>query len=138
LRALGLGEAVYRAAAEVRRWGFFDQQGKLLCQTDLRDLWREVGPWLGITRVKLQEALLTGAAAVPHRLSVALTALTQNDGTVEVRFSDGTSGSYDLVIGADGIRSTVRELAIASSPPAMLDRWLGEASSRHARQPWST
>ena len=118
LRALGLGEAVYRAAAEVRRWGFFDQQGKLLCQTDLRDLWREVGPWLGITRVKLQEALLTGAAAVPHRLSVALTALTQNDGTVEVRFSDGTSGSYDLVIGADGIRSTVRELAIASSPPA--------------------
>jgi 2-polyprenyl-6-methoxyphenol hydroxylase-like FAD-dependent oxidoreductase len=118
LRALGLGEAVYRAAAEVRRWGFFDQEGKLLCQTDLRDLWREVGPWLGITRVKLQEALLTRAAAVPHRLSIALTALTQNDGTVEVRFSDGTSSSYDLVVGADGIRSTVRELAIASSPPA--------------------
>jgi 2-polyprenyl-6-methoxyphenol hydroxylase-like FAD-dependent oxidoreductase len=137
LRALGLGEAVYRAAAEVRRWGFFDQQGKLLCQTDLRPLARS-GPLAGHHPLKLQEALLTGAAAVPHRLSVALTALTQNDGTVEVRFSDGTSGSYDLVIGADGIRSTVRELAIASSPPAMLDRWLGEASSRHARQPWST
>jgi hypothetical protein len=69
-------KAVDRAAAEVRRWGFFDQLGELLCETDLRDLRREVGPCLGITRVKLQEALLTGAAAVPHRLGVSLAALT--------------------------------------------------------------
>src|SRR5262249_54829225 len=118
LRTLGLGEAADRAAEEVRWWGFFDQQGAPLCETDLRDLWREVGLCLGITRVRLQEALLTGAAAVPHRLGVGLTALTQQDSSAAVRFSDGTSGSYDLVVGADGIRSTVRELAIASSPPA--------------------
>jgi 2-polyprenyl-6-methoxyphenol hydroxylase-like FAD-dependent oxidoreductase len=43
LRALGLGEAADHAAAEVRRWSFFDQQGELLCTTDLRELWREVG-----------------------------------------------------------------------------------------------
>jgi 2-polyprenyl-6-methoxyphenol hydroxylase-like FAD-dependent oxidoreductase len=118
LRALGLGEAIDRAAEEVRGWGFFDQQGELLCKTDLRDLWREVGPCLGITRVKLQKALLAGAAAVPHRLGVSLTALTQDESSVEVHLSDGTSGSYDLVVGADGIRSTVRGLALASSPPA--------------------
>jgi FAD-dependent urate hydroxylase len=118
LRALGLGKAVHRAAEEVRRWGFYDQQGELLCETDLRDLWHEVGPCLGITRVKLQKALLIGAAAVPHRLGVSLTALIQDEGSVEVHLSDGTSGSYDLVVGADGIRSTVRELALASSLPA--------------------
>ena len=117
LRALGLGEAVHRAAEEVRRWGFYDQQGELLCETDLRDLWREVGPCLGITRVKLHEALLAGAAAVPQRLGVSLAALTQYDANVEVRLSDGTSGNYDLVVGADGIRSAVRELAIAASQP---------------------
>jgi 2-polyprenyl-6-methoxyphenol hydroxylase-like FAD-dependent oxidoreductase len=108
LRALRLDEAVDRVAADVRRWSFFDQDGELLCETDLRDLWREVGPSLGITRVKLQGALLIGAAAVPQRLGVSLEALTQHDGGVEVRFSDGTSGNYDLVVGADGIRSTVR------------------------------
>ena len=117
LRALGLDEAVDRGATEVRRWSFFDQQGELLCETHLRDLWREVGPCLGITRVKLQEALLTGAAAVPQRLGVSLKALAQHDSNVEVRFSDGTSGAYDLVVGADGIRSAVRAFAVASSPP---------------------
>jgi hypothetical protein len=39
-----------------------------------------------ITRVKLQEILLTGAAAVPHLLGVSLTALTQQDSSIEVRF----------------------------------------------------
>jgi 2-polyprenyl-6-methoxyphenol hydroxylase-like FAD-dependent oxidoreductase len=35
LRTLGLEEAVDRNAAVLRRWGFFDQQGELLCETDL-------------------------------------------------------------------------------------------------------
>ena len=91
LRTLGLGEAVDRYAAELRRWGFFDQQGELLCETDLEELWRDVGPCLAVTRLRLQEALLTGAAAVPYRLGVSLTALTQEDKRVRVSFSDGRS-----------------------------------------------
>ncbi|MBV9377190.1 MAG: FAD-dependent monooxygenase [Alphaproteobacteria bacterium] len=88
--------------------------------------------YVGITRVKLQEALLTGAAEVRQRLGVSLKALTQHDSGVEVHFSDGTSGAHDLVVGADGIRSTARALAIASFPlRTMLGRWFGEASSRH-------
>src|SRR5580704_1644342 len=103
-------------SAVVRRWGFYDQRGTQLCETDLDDLWFEVGPCLAMTRVRLHEVLLTGAASVPHRLGVSLTALTQDDNHVRVGLSDGASETYDLVVGADGIHSTVRALAVGSSP----------------------
>jgi 2-polyprenyl-6-methoxyphenol hydroxylase-like FAD-dependent oxidoreductase len=117
LRTLSLGEAIDRAAAIIPRWQFLDQQGDLLCETDLEEFWHEVGPCLGITRVRLQEILLTGAARVPHRLGVAVTDLIQHDDRLSVNFSDGSSGSYDLVVGADGIYSTVRRLAVSSASP---------------------
>jgi 2-polyprenyl-6-methoxyphenol hydroxylase-like FAD-dependent oxidoreductase len=45
------------------------------------------------------------------RLGVTVTALEQTPGGVDVRFSDGTSATYGLVVGADGIQSKVRALA---------------------------
>jgi len=75
------------------------------------------GPCLGVTRVRLQEIQLTGAAAVPHRLGVGVTDVTPDAGRVAVGFSDGTSGDYDLVVGADGIHSTVRRLAMRPVEP---------------------
>ena len=88
LRALGLDAAVELAGAVVRRWGFYDQQGELLCETNLEELWGEVGPCIGIARARLQQVLLTGAAAVPCRLGIAVTSLTQHEQRVWVGFID--------------------------------------------------
>src|SRR5271165_1968298 len=82
LRALGLGASVDRMSAVVRRWGFYDQRGAQLCETDLDDLWFEVGPCLAMTRVRLHEVLVTGAVSIPHRLGVSLTNLMQDDDVV--------------------------------------------------------
>jgi 2-polyprenyl-6-methoxyphenol hydroxylase-like FAD-dependent oxidoreductase len=49
---------------------------------------------------------------------VSLTGLTQNENQVLVNFSDGSSGFYDLVVGADGIHSTVRELGVKHCEPS--------------------
>jgi 2-polyprenyl-6-methoxyphenol hydroxylase-like FAD-dependent oxidoreductase len=43
-----------------------------------------------------------------------------------VSFSDGSTGSYDLVVGADGVHSTIRSLAL-SGPPAS---YVGQACWR--------
>ena len=118
LRALGLGDAVTRAAAPLPRYGFYDQHGAQLCTTDLNELWGQAGPCLGIARVRLQEILTTAADEVPHRLGVAVTGLTQQRGGVSVVFAVGSSGEYDLVVGADGIHSTVRGLAVSQKAPS--------------------
>jgi 2-polyprenyl-6-methoxyphenol hydroxylase-like FAD-dependent oxidoreductase len=62
LRALGLGEAIETASAPLPRWGFYDRHGRQLCETDVAGLWREAAPCLGITRIRLQQILLTAAA----------------------------------------------------------------------------
>src|SRR5215472_3056335 len=117
LRALGLGEAISSAAAPLPRWGFYDQGGTRLCVTDLQDLWGEAGPCLGIARPRLQEILVTAAGDVPHRLGVAVTGLMQHHGGVSVAFADGSAAEYDLIVGADGIHSTVRGLAVSPAAP---------------------
>jgi 2-polyprenyl-6-methoxyphenol hydroxylase-like FAD-dependent oxidoreductase len=117
LRTLGLGQAVARAAATLPGWSFLDQRGGLLCETDLADLWGEAGPCMGITRIRLQQILAGAAGSAKHRLGVAVTALAREAGRVSVGFSDGSSGGYDLVVGADGIYSTVRGLTVSPVPP---------------------
>jgi 2-polyprenyl-6-methoxyphenol hydroxylase-like FAD-dependent oxidoreductase len=132
LRALGVGEAVERAGALVRHWGFLDQQGEVLCDTDLEEMWGEVGPCIGITRPRLQQALLAGATAVPCRLGTSVTSLVQDRHGVRVGFSDGSTGEYDLVVGADGIYSTVRELTMGPVEPGYtgLTIWRSVALAR--------
>jgi 2-polyprenyl-6-methoxyphenol hydroxylase-like FAD-dependent oxidoreductase len=110
LRSLGLGAAVEQAGTVIRRWSWCDQRGVVLHDTDLEKLWGEVGSCVGIDRPALQQALLVGAAAVPCQLGIAVTSLTQQDQRVWVGFSDGSARDYDLVVGADGIASTVRQL----------------------------
>ncbi len=51
------------------------------------------------------------ALGVPVRLGLTVTALENTGSGVDVTFSDGTSGAYDLVIGADSVASGVRKLA---------------------------
>ena len=56
-----------------------------------------------------------GVANVRCRLGTSVTSLVQDDHRVSVGFSDGSTGDYDLVVGADGIKSTVRALTLTAA-----------------------
>ena len=67
---------------------------------------------MGMYRPELARILMGRAeqAGVKSRFSTTVESLTQDDDGVDVGFSDGSSGRYDVVIGADGLRSWTRRL----------------------------
>jgi 2-polyprenyl-6-methoxyphenol hydroxylase-like FAD-dependent oxidoreductase len=100
--AMPLGEALYRDAA-----------GRRLFSYDYGNIAAALGgKMIAIMRDVLQRELLQ---AVQSRLSIAfdttVTRLEHRTSQVQVTFADGSSDLFDLVVGADGIHSRVRELA---------------------------
>ncbi len=89
----------------------------MLCEINLDELWGEVGPLVGIARARLQDVLVGGTRAVPSRLGISITSIRESADRVEVRFTDDSSGCYDLVVGADGIHSKVRDLVFGRIEP---------------------
>lgn len=134
LRTLGLDADVLSAGTVVRNWQFCDAQGRLLSNTDLAEVWGDVGPCVGIVRPLLHSALRKGLAGTSCRLGAAVISLTQEEGGVSVVFSDGVSAAYDLVVGADGIRSTVRTCMVSDAAPTYLGamNWRSTAEIRPA------
>jgi 2-polyprenyl-6-methoxyphenol hydroxylase-like FAD-dependent oxidoreductase len=67
---------------------------------------------MGMPRPELARILLDRAAAagVKVRFGTTTTELAQDDAGVDATFSDGSTGRYDLVVGADGIRSWTRRM----------------------------
>ena len=72
----------------------------------------------GIMRPVLARILAeaTRAAGTTVRLGCTFTHIAQDEAGVDVGFSDGSSGRYDLVIGADGLYSKVRETLFPEAP----------------------
>jgi 2-polyprenyl-6-methoxyphenol hydroxylase-like FAD-dependent oxidoreductase len=65
---------------------------------------------MGMPRPQLARILVEQAAAVGAKLrfGTTYTSLSQDADGVDVTFADGSSGRYDLVVGADGLRSWTR------------------------------
>lgn len=89
-----------------------DQNGKVLSVVDLpRMLGPDYPSCVGIMRPVLHDVLFAAmqAVQVPVRMGLAVKCLHHDDAGVDVTFSDGSTGRYDLVVGADGAHSKLRE-----------------------------
>ncbi|MDX3187277.1 FAD-dependent oxidoreductase [Streptomyces sp. MN03-5084-2B] len=115
LRKLGVWEAVQAHGYSFDSLGLRapDPAGTLLAEfPDVRTGGPDLPATVGMPRPDLARILheRAGPAGVKIRFGLTVTALAQDASGVDVTFSDGSTGRYDLVVGADGIRSAVRGL----------------------------
>jgi FAD-dependent urate hydroxylase len=127
LDSLGLAEQVSARAVRIRRQRAADHRGRFLFDFDVDEVWQGVGPSVAMHRADLHQVLLTGAKDVPIRWASSPASISENGDQVRVEFDDGSTGTYDLVIGADGVHSTVRRMLFG---PAADARPVGQ----HARR----
>jgi len=113
LKKIGVLEKCFEAGFQSDERRAFDAEGNPLGTSILRRLAdADHGATNFLPRPKLHEILTDAAltAGARLRLGVMVAELVQNDRGVGVKFSDGRHACYDLLIGADGIRSQIRSL----------------------------
>ena len=112
LCGLGLLDETLEAGAQIDERRFCDENGNAVVAANaLRTLDPNIPAINNIPRPEFHRILSTAArkAGVAIHMGDTVADLTDTFGHVDVTFESGRSGRYDLVVGADGIRSALRQ-----------------------------
>jgi len=118
LRVVGVLDQCVRAGFGYSQFKACDADGRVTGTVELPHLNGPAYPaTIGIMRPALhsilQEAL--AKAQVTVRAGITVASLRQNADGVAVQFNDDARGTYDLVVGADGANSIVRDLVFGAA-----------------------
>lgn len=119
---MGIGDRLRAAAFKQARQEMFDANGRLLRGFNLKRTHALHGDTLTLRRADWHRAILdTIPQRVPIRRATTIVTADQDDRGVDVSFSDGGTERYDLVIGADGVHSSVRRLGFGTGHERPVD-----------------
>lgn len=120
LKQLGVLEPCLAHGSGATEMSLFTASGELFHTLEIPGLLGTDYPAVaGLMRPTLHRILAEAATekGVSTRTGVSLAALEQRADGVDVELTDGSSETYDLVLGADGLRSQVREIVFGDEAP---------------------
>jgi 2-polyprenyl-6-methoxyphenol hydroxylase-like FAD-dependent oxidoreductase len=121
LHRLGLADALRAVGVVSRSWDFRDwRDGALLAGLPLGDaaVARWGAPFYNVHRADLHDALRAAVGDQHVTLGARCVSVEQERDTVTIGFADGRQASGDLLIGADGVHSVVREYVAGVAAPS--------------------
>ena len=121
LDRIGIGEELHRTGSEPESWvsRMWDTSAELFT-LPLKSvaLERYGARYLTVHRGDFHALLIAAINADSIHYDKNLTGLSQDGDGVALGFADGTSATADIVIGADGLNSMVREAILGPEKPA--------------------
>jgi 2-polyprenyl-6-methoxyphenol hydroxylase-like FAD-dependent oxidoreductase len=123
LKQLEMHEGIAAAGNVVRYMQLI--RGESVVTIDLREVWEEQ-PTIAVLRTELHDVLWRGAFANEHShprllMDCRILGVEKPDTRPVVRFENGCTETYDLVIGADGVHSAVRQSLFPGSDAISTD-----------------
>jgi 2-polyprenyl-6-methoxyphenol hydroxylase-like FAD-dependent oxidoreductase len=115
LIGLDLIDAFRKVANPMGTYHLRNGAGELISAYELADKIAVHGDAGTLSRRSLLELLRGKLIDTSLRMNTQLDALQQDGQSVSVSFNDGSQATYDLVVGADGIHSKVRQLIAAET-----------------------
>ena len=125
LRGLGLEEQLRRLSFQPRTWNNREwDTGAVKYELPLGQIAEDRfgAPYLQMHRGDLHKALLSAVPDEDIELDKRLSGVTSASGGLTLSFADDTSAEADLVIGADGVHSQVREILLGAERPTPTGR----------------
>ncbi|MBN1210698.1 MAG: FAD-dependent monooxygenase [Myxococcaceae bacterium] len=140
-RRIGLDAAVAAAGHVMQRGSILDSRGRVLGSMHLSEMAQELGaPLIAIHRARLQEVLQEALGPEPLALGLKVVGFREEEDAVFARLSDGTEARGELLVGADGLRSTARAQLLNDGEPhyAGYTSWRGVSQVAGLADPAST
>jgi 2-polyprenyl-6-methoxyphenol hydroxylase-like FAD-dependent oxidoreductase len=138
LRKLGLGEQIETAGPHMERFDQRSWQGTLLSSWPIGEMSRGFGaPTVNLTRERLHRILVEAIEPGVVTYGATCTGFVQDVDGVTVSFEKHDVARGDVLVGADGINSTVRSTMFGSEPPryAGYTAWRGLVPFEHEAAP---
>jgi 2-polyprenyl-6-methoxyphenol hydroxylase-like FAD-dependent oxidoreductase len=126
-RMIGLDTEVAAAGHAMQHGTILDSRGRSLGTMLVSEMAQELAaPMIAIHRARLQEVLQKALGPEPLTLGTQVMGFREEPERVTAQLSDGTEVSGDLLVGADGLHSTVRAQLLNDGEP----RYAGYSSWR--------
>lgn len=117
LGQLGLKSELTRYGSPIRRREYRTDHDDLLFAVDEDKFWGDGAEPRAMLRGDLMKLLSSGVTAESVRWDCAVTSVRQNSEAVEAELSDGSVVAGTLLVGADGVRSAVRQETMGGETP---------------------
>ena len=120
LRGLGLYGGFRELSVPFVAHVIHDHRGRVIRAADVGAALAPYGEARTLERADLVDLLRSAGGGVPVRAGLTVERIVQDGRTsapARVTFTDGSEGEFDLVVGADGIRSAVRGLVFGKVEP---------------------